>query len=349
MPDFLQRLVAALTPSAMKSEDEPGDSETTKDKGAIGPFLVGSLASLVAILAALQITNDVVARMARNEPEKTAAMFGLIVFAIGCGAAVAALAKPAKTILGWIGLAAVVGGMSVAIWAALEVHGVEDAPLVSASLATSGESPGVTMSINATGVEDDEVVHIEVRGLRKDARARLAPYGETLYSAAVGPNPNGDVDQDISTRLPSSEAEYVQARAWIGDKKSSSCLAPNQDDRTGCVLIKLAGPSPPEIAASMAKQSDGARRIDVTISGGGAARPPIYVTATRFGARANPFYANKINAARLDGADRKLSIVVPPKVSTVCISARRAEPIGRPRRQCTSKDRAASWVRVRVS
>lgn len=205
--------------------------------------LVSGLAALGTVLAAAGVTEGVVPRMVGEE----GFWFGLAVagtlLAGLCGVLAALFAKRkrreryllvASNVLLLLGLMSGLIG-AILVWSSTRV------PTLTATPETTARGTFLNVTVKDTGLDSREHLALLVEPLRvvRDPNAEagtLLRPGRAIYSASLGSDENGKIDQSIKVRLPDGFQGYVGARAFTGGLPKG-CYAKNRAD--GCISARL--------------------------------------------------------------------------------------------------------------
>jgi hypothetical protein len=227
---------------------DAGAAQTTNQVG-INPdnkpaaTLVSGLAALGAVLAAAGVTEGVVPKMAREQ----GLLFGLAVagtlLAGLCGVIAALFATKRRRERGLLIASNVLllAGLLFGLIGAIRVWNSTRVPTVTAAPRITAAGTFLNVTVKDSGLDSGEHVTLLVEPLHvaadpDSAGGTILTPGRAIYSASLGSDDDGKVDQAIKIRLPNGFQGYVGARAFTGGIPRG-CYARRKSD--GCISAKL--------------------------------------------------------------------------------------------------------------
>jgi hypothetical protein len=211
--------------------------------------VASGLAALGTVLAAAGITEGVVSRMAREE----GVLFGIAIGATlvaGLFGVFAALFANKRRWERWLLIASNLVLLAGFIFGAIGAIRVWDSTRVPTLTAAPEITPTATflnVTVKGSGLDSREHVALLVEPLRA-GHDGLIPAGHPLYTASLGSDDDGKVDQVIKVRLPDGFNGYIGTRAFTG-ALPKGCYADGESD--GCISSKLiVVPERPQLKAT---------------------------------------------------------------------------------------------------
>jgi hypothetical protein len=200
---------------------------------------------LAAALAALATATGAFDQMQRNEPQWSAAVFGVAVLS---GVLVVAAGGIGSSAWRWVALGpALVAFLFAAvagIFFLINAHGARPTPYVTASLKTTSPA-ALTGTVKVDQVTSSETVDVFV-GATTDAAPTDATKVTQLFEARMGAAASGSFELPLNVIVPDG-FRTVTVRAWVirqgqQAKQGSACFPdkPNEDtieSEPGCVVI----------------------------------------------------------------------------------------------------------------
>jgi len=213
----------------------------------VSPALAGAVALVVAGLAAVGVSGDLLTRAVRNQPAMMAATVSLAVLC-AAGAVVVTLVRARRP-----GTAAVVGILACisafAVMLGAASLDVRETPVVSASVVATDTGYDVTVTARASGLRSDDDMLVQLQALRsfpEDATDYLSPGnleaactasrltadpnrfvtwpGPLLAWQQAGPDSRGEAETSVNVAIPRKRfaglcavAVYRTPRPRIGE------------------------------------------------------------------------------------------------------------------------------------
>ena len=224
---------------------------------ATAKFLLGGAGILQAALTALGVSNGGVAEVAVNE-------LGLLILGGACvliavmSGAVLVLRDDTKTVLSYVGLVFLFGGIAIAGYAALVAPTLTSAPKIDL-IVTTGAPPNkdlhVEAEVRATAIANADLYFVEIDGLKYvHGTQSYNAVGSPIYLAELGADGAGHVDAKINVPVPEGRYSALSLQGWSGAHPgpcqsvaaphSASTQADHQDPlgghgRDGCVVVRV--------------------------------------------------------------------------------------------------------------
>jgi hypothetical protein len=236
----MEATAAAVKPQQNGAPPAAGGTSDGTSITSIGLLV----APLLTILAGLAATGTI-GRVQRESPLGLSIAIGMVIFAGVVWVAASTFTAPksgddrSKTdiVLRSVALGLAGIGFILALAVAVATANNEPRPQISPSLSEDGTK--LTTHVTTSGLPTDQRLAFKV-----DLLSRGQVVGQ-VYQAYVGPDTDGDVDQTITTPLPTSGYTEIQIKAYTGTT-SPACddFTQVREDATfgsgtGCVILTL--------------------------------------------------------------------------------------------------------------
>lgn len=217
------------------------------DGGGGGQTTITSIALLVgpllAALGGLALTGTI-GRVQREAPLGLSIAIGLVIVAGVCWVAASTVLAPKdggspKAVKALQGIALVLAatGFVTALAIAVATANNEPRPEITPTLSDDGTK--LSTEVTASNLPTDHRLAFRVDLLN---RSQLVGH---VYQAYVGPNADGDVDQTITTPLPTGGYTEIEVKAYTGttspacDDFSEVRESATYGSGTGCVILTM--------------------------------------------------------------------------------------------------------------
>jgi hypothetical protein len=131
-------------------------------------------------------------------------------------------------------------GLLCGLIGAIRVWNSTRVPTVTAAPQITRTGTFLNVVVKDSGLDSGEHVTLLVEPLHvvadPNSRGTILSPGRAIYSASLGSDDNGKVDQAVKVRLPDGFQGYLGARAFTGDLPKG-CYAKSKSD--GCISAKL--------------------------------------------------------------------------------------------------------------
>lgn len=314
------------------------EEREAKELDAAVTWLIGSFATVTAVLAGLGAVNGGLERMLRNHPWQARIAFGLTSLAI----ALAVMARssfsrstpaflrhrlllgndpPRSTQRRLVVLSALAFaiGLLWATWNAVATPGDTGRPSITAKFDTE-EGLRLEGLVRASGLKSDQEVTVVVDGLIPNYKPIR------LYESHIGPDPAGVVELNLSVPLSPGSYKYVGVGAFRGREGDSKCGANNQ----GCLLLRVPPVSArPQLSAAWkgATQPNPTLLIDVSARDLRTDKA-IWIRVVRSLAKDvnHLLYSSFLSPNSRGEVEGSLELPIPRNISEICAAAIAVEP-----------------------
>lgn len=304
--------------------------------------------SLFAFIGGVSLTGTI-GRIVRNDPVPLTVAVVLVL--LGTALLVAAGLKSTSKFLGVVfsivGLNLTLGSFIIVGALAIRSGHHRERPSISAALDETGRN--VKGTVNVATLDSSSRVVAVVQGVTENAAGDVQD-AHVIGRSDVGPNDEGKVDLDLTTRLPAGRYDAVRIAAWTVDADKAQAAKASQgsdlacqvkdepkpeDTATtagkGCVRLPIAPVSVgPSLQAQWVDTMTSQIAVEVSASNaaaplsgaeGAGSRVAVVVKRRKTGQRYYRFY-RAILTPDADGTFKsKFKVPVAPGVRRICIAA----------------------------
>lgn len=288
-------------------------------------FLLGALTLLGTLLGLLQITNETVVNLARDQGRLTAGAFAFAVAALiagALGAWVFAAGSTGERRAFSVGIILLGVGLLLGVIGSVRYWGQHSQPSITASPTVDGSAVDVAVRGRGLRSSDHLVVSVEqlLRTRRPGGGYSYVP-GLPLYGASLGPNAAGEVDQKITVKLPPGDFDDLQARVWVGEQPAD-CY--RRGNTTGCVTVHVARRAErPQLRLTWGPKERASRTLRINLSAQNIPGRAIYLLVTGTASQGRPRSLAEWALAPNARGDfqQSLSVLIPKRFLSVCVAA----------------------------
>jgi hypothetical protein len=231
-------------------------------------FLLASITAIAALFTALGVTGGLVGRMARNHNVLTGAAFVAALFAVASGFVAAYISgKGKEKVFLNVGIGFYLLAGVFAVIAAVKVWGDQPPPRVAATVESSTRGDTLDLTVDSSGLDKGERIHLTVWPLLSERGAPTLPSGAPapgaqyqyftgglpLYQSISGPDADGNVDFTAQAHLEPDHPSRVVVQAAVGNSSPDDCF--QDKSNSGCVILDLGAPPRPQLVASWNRES----------------------------------------------------------------------------------------------